>query len=155
MSNFKEYIGLLGESIPRENNEEFLIELVGTLGNLNIADIDYEALLQEYGLIDWMKGMLQPNNAEDDLVLDIIVLIGAVCNDDACANMLSKSGIVEILINMLNAKQEDDEIVLQIVYVFYQMIFHKSSLSKKRVIFLLLLLKVYLTLYKFRFYLNF
>jgi hypothetical protein len=55
------------------------------------------------------------------------VLIGAVCNDDACANMLSKSGIIEILIEMLNAKQEEDEIVLQIVYVFYQMIFHKST----------------------------
>jgi hypothetical protein len=25
------------------------------------------------------------------------------------------------------AKQEDDEIVLQIVYVFYQMIFHEST----------------------------
>ncbi len=27
----------------------------------------------------------------------------------------------------LKAKQEDDEIVLQIIYVFYQMIFHKST----------------------------
>jgi hypothetical protein len=42
--------------------------------------------------------------AEDDLVLDIIVLIGAVCNDDACANLLSKSGIIDILIEMLNGK---------------------------------------------------
>ena len=54
-------------------------------------------------------------------------MIGAVCNDDACATMLSKSGLIEILIEMLNAKQEEDEIVLQIVYVFYQMIFHKST----------------------------
>jgi hypothetical protein len=38
------------------------------------------------------------------LVLDIIVLIGAVCNDDACANLLSKSGIIDILIEMLNGK---------------------------------------------------
>ena len=65
--------------------------------------------------------------ADDDLVLDVIVLVGAVCNDDACANLLSKSGIIEILIEMLNAKQEDDEIVLQIVFVFYQMIFHQST----------------------------
>lgn len=27
----------------------------------------------------------------------------------------------------MNAKQEDDEVVLQIVYVFYQMIFHKAT----------------------------
>ncbi len=117
----------LGETIAKETNQDFLIEVVGTLGNLNITDIDYEMLLKEYNLVTWIKTMLQPGNAEDDLVLDVIVLIGAVCNDDSCANMLSNSGIIEILIEMLNAKQEEDEIVLQIVYVFYQMIFHKST----------------------------
>ena len=28
---------------------------------------------------------------------------------------------------VVTAKQEDDEVVLQIVYVFYQMIFHKAT----------------------------
>jgi hypothetical protein len=120
------------------------------LGNLNISDIDYEAFIQEFKLVDWIKKMLQQDQVEDDFVLDVIVLIGAICNDDACATMLSKSGIIESLIEMLNgtflklkfnlsmiflilhiffkiAKQEDDEIVLQIAYVFYQMIFHKST----------------------------
>ena len=32
-----------------------------------------------------------------------------------------------LLYSCFLAKQEDDEIVLQIVYVFYQMIFHKST----------------------------
>ncbi len=120
------------------------------MGNLNISDIDYEAFIQEFKLVDWIKKMLQQDQVEDDFVLDVIVLIGAICNDDACATMLSKSGIIESLIEMLNgtflklkfnlsmiflilhiffkiAKQEDDEIVLQIAYVFYQMIFHKST----------------------------
>lgn len=95
-------MGLLGETIRKEPNEEFLIEVIGTLGNLNITDIDYEALLREYNLVEWLKGMLQPGKAEDDVVLDVIVLVGAVCNDDACANLLSKSGIIEILIDLLN-----------------------------------------------------
>ncbi len=124
---FCEYVGLFGETIASETNQDFLIEVVGTLGNLNIADIDYEMLLTEYNLVAWIQGMLQPGSADDDLVLDVIVLIGAVCNDDACARLLSGSGLVETLIEMLNAKQEEDEIVLQIVYVFYQMIFHKST----------------------------
>jgi hypothetical protein len=92
----------LGETIKKESNEEFLIEVIGTLGNLNITDIDYEALLKEYNLVGWIKNMLQPGHAEDDMVLDVIVLVGAVCNDDACANMLSNSGIIEILIDLLN-----------------------------------------------------
>jgi hypothetical protein len=56
----KEYVGLLGETVRKEQNEDFLIEVVGTLGNLNITDIDYEALLKEYDLVKWIKTMLQP-----------------------------------------------------------------------------------------------
>ena len=51
---------MLGETIRQEQNEDFLIEVVGTLGNLNITDIDYEALLREYDLVSWVKRMLQP-----------------------------------------------------------------------------------------------
>jgi hypothetical protein len=46
--------------VRKEQNEDFLIEVVGTLGNLNITDIDYEALLKEYDLVKWIKTMLQP-----------------------------------------------------------------------------------------------
>ena len=53
-------MGLLGETIRQEQNEDFVIEVVGTLGNLNITDIDYEALLKEYDLVNWIKTMLQP-----------------------------------------------------------------------------------------------
>jgi len=56
---------------------------------------------------------LKTGEAEDDLVLDIIVLIGAVCNDDACANLLSKSGIIDILIEMLNGKKNTRNSILK------------------------------------------
>lgn len=48
------------------------------------------------------------------------MLCGTVCNDDTCARLLADSGIIQCLIDLLNAKQEDDEIVCQIIYVFYQ-----------------------------------
>jgi hypothetical protein len=41
-------------------------------------------------------------SAEDDLALEIIILVGTVCNDDACAKMLATSGIIQALIEMLN-----------------------------------------------------
>lgn len=50
--------------------------------------------------------MLDPGNAEDDLILDVIVLVGAVCVDNECAGMLSQSGIIETLIDMLNGMIE-------------------------------------------------
>jgi hypothetical protein len=48
----------LGETIGNESNPDFLVEVVGTLGNLNISDIDYSMLLNEYGLVNWIKTKL-------------------------------------------------------------------------------------------------
>lgn len=67
---------------------------------------------------------------DDDIVLEVVVLLGTVAGDSNGARLLMESGIVDKLINILSAKQEDDEIVLQIVYIFYQMMFH-DGLRKK------------------------
>ena len=41
-------------------------------------------------------------NSEDDLALEVIVLCGTVCNDDACAKMMAEAGLIQILIDLLN-----------------------------------------------------
>jgi len=41
-------------------------------------------------------------SASDDLVLEVIMLVGTVCNDDACAKMLAQAGIIQSLIELLN-----------------------------------------------------
>lgn len=61
-------------------------------------------------------------------MLEVIMLCGTVCNDDTCAKLLADAGIIQSLIDLLNAKQEDDEIVCQIIYVFYQV---SCELSKR------------------------
>ncbi|TKS75207.1 Kinesin-associated protein 3 [Collichthys lucidus] len=66
-------------------------------------------------------------SAEDDLILEVVIMIGTVSVDDSCAAMLANSGIIPALIELLNAQQEDDEFVCQIVYVFYQMVFHEAT----------------------------
>lgn len=124
---FFDYISDIAERIQKSDSEEFRLECVGVLANLTSPDLNYELLLKEFNLVAWIKQNLQPGKAEDDLVLEVVILVGTVCNDDACAKMLAQSGIIQSLIELLNAKQEDDEMVLQIVYVFYQMIFHQST----------------------------
>ncbi|KAL3871441.1 hypothetical protein ACJMK2_039438 [Sinanodonta woodiana] len=124
---FIDYISDLADTVIKWEDEEFALECLGVLGNLTIQDLDYELILKEYNLIPWIKNHLQPGTAEDDVVLEVIILVGTVCNDDSCAKMLAKSNIIQCLIELLNAKQEDDEMVCQIVYVFYQMIFHEST----------------------------
>ncbi|KAK6194648.1 hypothetical protein SNE40_000246 [Patella caerulea] len=123
---FVDYISDLCAAVLEEE-DEFTLECLGILGNLTIPELDYELILREYDLISWIKGKLLPGSADDDWVLQVIILVGTVCSDDGCAVLLAQSNIIQSLIELLNAKQEDDEVVCQIIYVFYQMIFHKST----------------------------
>ncbi|PVD22006.1 hypothetical protein C0Q70_17809 [Pomacea canaliculata] len=109
------------------DSDDFALECLGILGNLTIPDLDYELILKEYDLIPWIKNKLQPGVAKDDWVLEVVILVGTVCSDDACARLLADSNVIHLLIELLNAKQEDDEVVCQIIYVFYQMIFHEAT----------------------------
>jgi len=40
-------------------------------GNIDLPDFDYQRLLQEYSLLDFINDMLLPGGAEDDLVLEV------------------------------------------------------------------------------------
>lgn len=46
--------------------------------------------------------MCVSGSAEDDLILEVVIMIGTVSTDDACAAMLAKSGIIPALIELLN-----------------------------------------------------
>uniref|UniRef100_A0A673X195 Kinesin-associated protein 3b n=1 Tax=Salmo trutta TaxID=8032 RepID=A0A673X195_SALTR len=128
---FIDYVGDLAAQISPDENEEYVIECLGTLANLTIADLDWELVLKEYNLVPYFKDRLKPDDqhgsAEDDLILEVVIMIGTVSMDDSCAAMLAKSGIIPAIIELLNAQQEDDEFVCQIVYVFYQMVFHQAT----------------------------
>ncbi|KAM6938814.1 kinesin-associated protein 3a [Lycodopsis pacificus] len=126
-SLFLDHVGDLAAEISQEEAEEFVIECLGTLANLTIADLDWALVLKEYNLVPYLKDRIKPGSAEDDLILEVVIMIGTVSMDDSCAAMLAKSGIIPALIELLNARQEDDEFVCQIFYVFYQMVFHKAT----------------------------
>ncbi|KAG8132935.1 hypothetical protein E2320_010766 [Naja naja] len=126
-SLFIDYVGDLAAQISNDEEEEFVIECLGTLANLTLSDLDWELVLKEYKMVPYLKDKLKPGSAEDDLVLEVVIMIGTVSMDDSCAALLAKSGIIPALIELLNAQQEDDEFVCQIIYVFYQMVFHQAT----------------------------
>ncbi|XP_009318988.1 PREDICTED: kinesin-associated protein 3 [Pygoscelis adeliae] len=126
-SLFIDYVGDLAAQISNDEEEEFVIECLGTLANLTLPDLDWELVLKEYKLVPYLKDKLKPGSAEDDLVLEVVIMIGTVSMDDSCAALLAKSGIIPALIELLNGKQEEDDVVCQIIYVFYQMVFHQAT----------------------------
>ncbi|ELW64920.1 Kinesin-associated protein 3, partial [Tupaia chinensis] len=104
---FIDYVGDLAAQISNDEEEEFVIECLGTLANLTIPDLDWELVLKEYKLVPYLKDKLKPGAAEDDLVLEVVIMIGTVSMDDSCAALLAKSGIIPALIELLNDLMHD------------------------------------------------
>ena len=48
---------------------------------------------------------------EDDILLEFVMLMSAICRTDAIANLIAESSLIQILQDLLGAKQEDDEMV--------------------------------------------
>ena len=75
---FIEFIGDIADAVHRAENDEFVLECVGILGNLTLPDLDYTRLLKEFEMVEWMKTRLLPHTGEDDLILEIVVFIGKI-----------------------------------------------------------------------------
>lgn len=126
---FVGFADIFCEAIHRSTgkNDEFIIECLGVMGNLTIPELDYEMLLFQYDLLGFMKKKLTQENCEDDMILEVIILAGTFSAEEVCATTMMESGLIKLVIDHLNAKQEDDEIVLHIVYLFYQLIYHRAT----------------------------
>lgn len=57
---FIDYVGDLAAQISNDEEEEFVIECLGTLANLTIPDLDWELVLKEYKLVPYLKDKLKP-----------------------------------------------------------------------------------------------
>ena len=74
-----------------------------------------------------MLERLLPGRSDDDLVLEVVVLLGTCATDATAAMLICKSGLLSAMIELLKAKQEDDEMVLQVVYVFHLLCSHDAT----------------------------
>lgn len=124
---FIDYVGDLARILTICDDESFMVECLGILGNLSLTDLDYSQILQNFQLIPWIRNILIPGAKLDDLVLDTIVYLGTCAHDELCALLFCRANVVLSLIELLKAKQEDDEIVLQIIFVFQQILRHEST----------------------------
>lgn len=125
--HFVDFVGDLAQVLTVCDNQRFVIECLGILGNLSLPDLDYSAIIENFALIPWIRKVLVPGNFTDDLVLDTVVFLGTCACDEACAMLLCKADIVLSLIELLKAKQEDDEMVLQIIFAFQQILRNEST----------------------------
>lgn len=77
VSFLQDYVGDLAAQIRPEEDEEFVIECLGTLANLTIHDLDWELLLREYNLVPYLKKRLKPGNTERFLCVFVCVCVSS------------------------------------------------------------------------------
>ena len=111
--------------------DTFVTESLGLLSNMmNVPTIDWINLFQSYHIWEWAEKRMnvESNYCEDDLVLDVVLLLGTAATQESCAHyLLSDPNFLSSLIQLMQAKQDDDEIVLQIVFIISVILSHDST----------------------------
>ena len=85
------------EILMEEDNHDIQIEVFGCLANMTIYDLpassNWKKLLREYNLINLFCKMLVPGLAQNDLILEIVMLISAIASDLEVSNFVLKCDI--------------------------------------------------------------
>lgn len=76
-----------------DNPEELFVEVLGTLANLYIPEFDFLALVKRYSLLEFLANYMTPSAVEDDILLEIIMFVGVLCNEGT-APLLVEAGMV-------------------------------------------------------------
>lgn len=72
---FLKHIDALAAALLTDIDDDMLVEILGVFGNLIIPDLDYQQLLEEYSLLDFINEKLLPSAADDDIVLQLLILV--------------------------------------------------------------------------------
>ncbi|XP_054159708.1 kinesin-associated protein 3-like [Oppia nitens] len=125
---FIDYHKQLIEIMVNETKEEIIVECLAIISNLTLTQIDWYSLFIEYNLFEWIYERIKVGNTtDDDIILQLAIFIGTAVNQRECCLCLMDNKIIQLLIDLLNAKQKDDEIVIQIIYAFYMFVRHSEA----------------------------
>ena len=98
-----------------------MFELLGTM--VYIPSDGWEQVIVKTNFIEFIHNNLVNGFAEDDIVLECVMLISTICRTEEIAQMIASSYLINMLQDLLGAKQEDDEMVQQILNTFFKFLF--------------------------------
>lgn len=75
-----------------------------------ISSDKWDEVLNETEFINFILSILV-SGAEDDLILETIMLVATIARSEKCAEAIANSNLIPTLHDLLGAKQEDDEMV--------------------------------------------
>lgn len=83
----------------------------------------WDFVIGKTNFIEFIHNNLVNGFAEDDIVLECVMLIATICRTERIAQMIASSYLIKMLQDLLGAKQEDDEMVQQILNTFFKFLF--------------------------------
>ena len=98
-----------------------MLELLGTM--VYIPSDNWDQVIVKTNFIEFIHNNLVNGFAEDDIVLECVMLISTICRTEEIAQMIASSYLINMLQDLLGAKQEDDEMVQQILNTFFKFLF--------------------------------
>ncbi len=78
-----------------------MVELIGTL--VYIACDKWDTILTENNFLEFIQNIFI-SGAEDDLILETIMLVATVVRNEKCAEHVANSNLIPILHDLLGAK---------------------------------------------------
>ena len=122
---------LILELLTDTDNHDTLVELLGILANMTMQDVpantSWSKLCREYNLISLFSKMLIPGMAQNDLILEIVMLISSIANDANACDMIASSNLIGLLYQTWKEKSEDIEIKLQLIHCFHKLFLREAS----------------------------
>ena len=112
------YIELAQQS---DEHTDLLLELLGTMVYMP-TDL-WQQKIEQWNMIEFLHNHLMNGYAEDDIVLECVMLVGTICRNDEIAQTIANSYLIKLLQDLLGSKQEDDEMVQQILNTFFKFLF--------------------------------
>jgi len=107
------------------DNTDLMLEMLGTM--VYIPTDKWAEVIEKTNFIEFLHNNLVNGFAEDDIVLETVMLIATICRSEAIAELIAGSYLIKMLQDLLGAKQEDDEMVQQILNTFFKFLFFKQT----------------------------
>ncbi len=73
------------------------MEAMGTLANLSLPQCDWQSMMTDSALPAWLASKLIVGEADDDIILEAIMLTATVCNKGS-APSIADAGLVKSII---------------------------------------------------------
>lgn len=106
------------------DNHDLLVEVLGTLANLTILDLPmnqgWSKLLGDYNIMSLITKLLVPGMAQNDILLEVVMIIAAAASDTHSSRMLVSNNIIGLLHQVWKDKASDVEILLQLLFCFFK-----------------------------------